>query len=191
MLSKRFTRRETVLMGILALLVLMAGYIMLIHRPVTESLTTIAIQQESADTENMILELKSQMLVDMKTELESIRTDPTAVEIPDYDNLRKVMVFLNTTLSSTVDYDLNFQQVTMPEEGKIVRRVIDMTFQCDSYGAAKAVVDALHASPYRCQLGDLAMVPMTREGNPESAADSLSSGGVSVTLTATFFERLA
>lgn len=176
-------------MGVLAVLLLAAGYLMLIHRPVTAQLEQLAVRQEEAETQNMILEVKATLLDEMRAELKAIRADPDAVEIPGYDNLRKVMVFLNATLASTMDYDLNFRQVALPEEGRTVRRVIDMSFQCADYVTAREVVGALHASPYRCQLGDLAMAPIVDE--TDGVGGDLNGGGVSVTLTITFFERLS
>lgn len=186
-LSKQFTRREKVLMVILAVLLLAAGYFWLVHQPVETALASIAQQQANADDLIMVLEIKSKRLDEMRAELETIRSDPGTVEIPTYDNLQKVMIFLNKTLAATTDYDLSFQQVVMPEAGNIIRRTIDMTFQCPSYTAARAVATQLHASPYRCQLGDLSILPAANE-NGVSRSDDLTQGAVSVSLSITFFE---
>lgn len=189
-LSKQFTRREKILMVLLAVLLLAGGYFRLIHLPVTVALSDIAARQTEADGQIIVLEVKLQKLTEMRAELERIRSDPALVSIPDYDNLQRVMVFLNMTLAAAADYDLSFQQVELPTEGQVVRRTIDMTFQCASYNTARAVIGALHASPYRCQLGGLSILPAANVDGAERS-DDLTMGPVSVSLSVTFFELKA
>lgn len=187
-LSKQFTRREKVLLCILGLILVGSTYYFAVHQPVETALRELTLQQEDARSSIMILEIKAQRLSEMRAELEEILARPNPPETPKYDNLQQVMVFLNTILGSTADYSLSFQPVEAPEEGSVIRRVIQMSFTCPSYGEARSVVEALRGCVYRCQLSNLSMSPAARER--EQSAD-LTAGAVQVSLTATFFESLS
>lgn len=187
-LSKQFTRREKVLLCILGLLLVGATYYFAVHQPVESALRTLTFQQDDARNSLMILEVKEERLSQMRAELEEILAQPNPSETPKYDNLQQVMVFLNAILGSTADYSLSFQPVEAPEEGAVVRRVIQMSFICPSYEEARAVVESLRDCVYRCQLSALSMAPAARD-LVESA--DLTTGAVQVSLTATFFESLS
>lgn len=187
-LSKQFTRREKVLLCILGLILVGSAYFFAVHQPVETALQELRLQQEEAQSGIMILEIKAQRLDDMRAELNEILSQPDPSETPKYDNLQQVMVFLNAILGSTADYSLSFQPVEPPEEGAVVRRVIQMSFTCPTYEEARSVVESLRGCVYRCQLGSLSMSPAARE-REQSAG--LAGGPVQVSLTATFFESLA
>ena len=72
------------------------------------------------------------------------------LSIADYDNLQPVMFELNSILASTQDYSLSFSTVDASQT--IVRRSISIAFTTDSYASAKAVLQQLHDSSYRCML---------------------------------------
>ena len=60
------------------------------------------------------------------------------------------MFELNSILASTQDYSLSFSTVDASQT--IVRRSISIAFTTDSYASAKAVLQQLHDSAYRCML---------------------------------------
>ena len=70
-----------------------------------------------------------------------------------FDNLQPVMLELHTILADTRDYSLFFGTVDTPQS--IVRREISVSFTSDSYSAAKAVLQRLHDSLYRCMLNNI------------------------------------
>lgn len=183
LLSKQFTRREKVLLVILSLLLIGAAYFFGVHRPVTEALEKLYIQQADAEAQITVLDVKERRMSEMEAELEAIFAMPNTAETPKYDNLQQLMLFLNAILASTSDYDLNFQPVQAPEDGRVVRRVIDMTFTSPSYTAARAVVEDLRDCTFRCQLGALTMAP--------AGTENLTEGAVQVKLQLTFFEAYA
>lgn len=187
-LSKQFTRREKVLMTVLALLMVGAAYFFAVHQPVEASLEQIAARRDEAGLEVMVLEAKQARLDEMRRELEEILAQPNAPETPKYDNLQQLMVFLNAIMGPATDYSLSFQNVEAPEEGQIVRRVVDMSFTCTDYGAARAAVEHLRDCPFRCQIGALTMAPAG--AGQDAPAAGLTGGAVQVSLSITFFESL-
>lgn len=187
-LSKQFTRREKVLLAILGLLLVGAAYYFAVQQPVQSALDTLTYQQEDVSSEILALQAKEQRLSEMRAELEEILSQPNAAQTPHYDNLQALMVFLNALLGSTSDYSLNFRPVELPEDGTVVRRVIDMSFTCAGYEQARSAVESLRDCVYRCQLGDLRMAPVT--AGQEQGGDVAASGALQVNLTVTFFESV-
>ena len=188
-LSKQFTRREKVLLVILALLLLFAFYFLGVHRPVTTSLVRIQEESETVATELTVLEAKEQRMIQMQQELDEILSQPNVAEIPTYDNLQQVMDFLNTVLSSASEYSLSFQSLQQPESGSILRRSMQMTFISPSYDGARSMIGQLQNCPYRCQLSDFSMTPASVDGQSQDAA-ALLDGPVQVSVTVTFYENL-
>ena len=65
------------------------------------------------------------------------------------------MFELNSILASTQDYSLSFS--TVDASKTIVRRSISIAFTTDSYASAKAVLQQLHDSAYRCMLDSVSL----------------------------------
>ena len=189
-LSKQFTRREKILLVILALLLLFAAYFLAVHLPVTEALADIQAQKENISSDLMVLEAKQQRMEQMQAELDKILSQPNVAEIPAYDNLQQVMDFLNTVLRSTSEYTLSFQGLQQPEKGDILRRAMQMTFACPSYAEARSVIEQLQNCAYRCQISDFSMAPLVTEKQARDTNAALLDAPVQVSLTVTFYESL-
>ena len=189
-LSKQFTRREKVLLIILALLLLFAVYFLAVHRPVTEALDRIQAESETVSADLMVLEAKQQRMEQMQKELDEILAQPNVAEIPTYDNLQQVMNFLNTVLHSANEYSLSFQSLQQQEDNSILRRAMQMTFVTLSYKEARDMISQLQNCPYRCQLSDFSIAPATADGQSRDTVAALLDGPVQVSLTVTFFEKL-
>lgn len=187
-LSKQFTRRERVLLVILALLLLFAVYFLAVHRPVTEALDRIRIERENVSADLLVLEAKQQRMEQMRKEVDEILSQPNVAEIPTYDNLQQVMNFLNTVLSSASGYTLNFQSLQQPEEDAILRRTMQIAFVAASYDGARSMVEQLQNCPYRCQISDFSITPAAMEGRAQDTA-ALLDGPVQISATVIFYEN--
>ena len=111
----------------------------------------------------------------MERELEEIfalAEEPRA--LADYDNLQPVMMELHTVLTGT-EYSLSFGTVDTSQH--IVRREISLSFTCSGYDTAKAVLQRLHDSLYRCMLSNITI-------SLGQAAD----GGAAVSGSLVYFE---
>ncbi len=188
-LTRQFTRREQVLLLILAALFLFAVYFLGVHLPVNEALERTRAEREAVSADVAVLEAKQQHMDRMRQELGVILSQPHVTEIPTYDNLQRVMEFLNTILSPAEDYSLSFQGPRQSEDSAILRREMQMSYVSPSYPAAREVLERLQNCPFRCQLSALSMEPFAGDGQSNTDA-ALTDGPVQVSLTVTFFENV-
>lgn len=185
-MSRKFTPRETVLLLLLSVLLLLLGYDYLVHRPVSSAMEQADAALQNAAVQIEVETVKARRMAEMQQALEQLSADPGSVpQIADYDNTRNVVWLLNTALAPSEDYNLVFSPVVFEES--IARRTIDMTFTCADYDTAKGIIQALSASPYRCEIS---AVTLTADGTAAQNAD-LSRDSVAVKLTITFFEYAA
>lgn len=175
-MKRKLTVREWVLLGVLAVLVAVSGYVMLFYMPVTAGRDNALSEAETCKLELEAAQLRLEEKRRMERELEEIfsRTEQP-LSLAAYDNLQPVMMELYAILDGAEDYSLSFG--TVDTEEPIVRRSISLTYTANSYTAAKAILQRLHDSAYRCML-DSVNVSIGRE------ADGL----VSVDSTIVFFE---
>lgn len=175
-MKRSLTAREWILLGVLAAVAAVSGYVMLFYLPVTaqrdaarEETELCRLQVEAAQVR---LEEKRRMERELK-DLFAGEVEP--VRLANYDNLQPVMLELNTVLSGTEDYSLSFSTVDTSQT--IVRRSISLSFTSGSYEAARATLRQLCGSAYRCLL-DSVDLSIGRE----------SGGSVSVNGVLLFFE---
>ncbi len=188
-LTRQFTRREQVLLLILAVLFLFTVYFLGVHLPVTEALERVRAEREAVSADVAALEAKQRRMDRMRQELEVILSQPHVAEIPTYDNLQRVMDFLNAVLSPAEDYSLSFQGPRQAGDSAILRREMQMSYVSPSYPAAREVLERLQNCPFRCQLSALSMEPFAGDGQSNTDA-ALTDGPVQVSLTVTFFENV-
>lgn len=153
-MKRKLTAREWILLGVLAVISVVSGYVMLFYLPVTAARDSALAEAENCKLELEAVQLRLTEKQRMERELEEIFTREKApVSLAAYDNLKPVMVELNTVLNGTEDYSLSFGTVDTSQN--IVRREISISFTCGSYHAAKEVLQRLHDSMYRCMLNDI------------------------------------
>ena len=185
-LSKQFSLREKILLLILAILALLAAYYFAVHRPVTETIEKCAIESDELNTEITILSAKKQKKDDMLLELEQIKASGDTAVVPDYDNLDRIVAFLNNVLSNTENYSLSVSGVVKAEDSSgIVRRSMVLKFTCPDYNSAKEAINKLQNSSFCCRLG-----AMTFSRSGEQSSRSILEGPVAVTINITFFEHI-
>ena len=175
-MRRKLTPREWMLISVLAILAIVCGYIMLFYNPTTAARDAALAQTESCKEQ---IEAEQIRLVEkqrMERELDEIfAQNPNPLGLADYDNLQPVMVELNSILSSTQSFNLNFATVNTSES--LVRREISIDFTCGSNAAARNVLQRLHDSSYRCMLNNISI-------NLGQTADSTASVNGSIV----FFE---
>lgn len=192
-LSRQFTRREKILLLILAALLLFAVYFYAVSRPTSAVMESTQSQIENLKTEIAILDAKKQRMDAMQSELDTLHSSASAMPIPAYDNLQQLMVFLNNVLDGTNDYTLSFPSLDLPVEDSgsdIVRRHLQMTFVSPNYAAARQTLNQLQACPFCSQLKDVSIIPVTESRNALGQNASLLGNPVQVTLTMSFYENM-
>ena len=173
-MKKQLTVREKVLMCILAVLLIVCAYYYAFSTPVMQKVTEYEGEIQFLEEQNQILDAQVEKMNLMKAELEAIASGEmgTVNEIPAYDNSFYVMHSLSVILEKADTYQVNF--VEEEHEEAIVRRNINMTYQCDTYEDAKAIFEQIHDSEYRTLIKDVSY---------RNSGESYS-----VTLTFTYFE---
>ena len=155
-MRRQLTTREWMLLALLGVILLASGYMLLFYMPMTAERDRCLGEAESCRAEIEAAQLRLEEKRRMERELEALFSAETPpLSIADYDNLQPVMFELNSILASTQDYSLSFSTVDASQT--IVRRSISIAFTTDSYASAKAVLQQLHDSAYRCMLDSVSL----------------------------------
>ena len=175
-MKRKLTPRELLLLGVLAVLAIVVGYITLFYMPTTAARDSALDEAESCKQQIDAARVRLAEKQRMERELDEIfEQNPNPLGLADYDNLQPVMVELNTILAATQSYSLNFATVDATQS--IIRREINITFTCNNYATAKIVLQRLHDSIYRCMLNNVSI-----------SRGRSSDGTVSVSGSIVFFE---
>lgn len=142
----------------LALVLVGFSYYLLFLKPLREELSDIEAQSLALDSEIAIASAKVGKMNTMQAELDELMALPAEelTEIAPYDNAKVVMTQLNGILRNSDEYDLNFRDPVIESDGT-VRRVVAMKFNCRDYNGAKAIIDALQASHWRCLINSISL----------------------------------
>lgn len=177
-MKRAFTTREKVMLLVLTVLLIVIAYFKLILEPINNSIDEY--QSETAAEQDEILQNTALLtrMNQMQKELEEIYAAGDPTPIPNYDNSGKLLVELNSILSASVDYSLDFGQVSALNDGYIMCRPINMAFTTNTYAETRAIIDALHNSDFINQISDISV----------QFENSGSSGNVQVNLYITYFE---
>lgn len=183
MMNRKFTKRETFLLTILALLLLGAVYYNVVWQSYTAGIAEAQIRQNEAEMQYYDESARAVQMNKMKDELEKITSSgEEKAPIAEYNNAENVMQTLSTVLSETETYSLSFSPVSF--EDVLARRVVNMTFTCNNYTEAKDILTRLQDCGYRCQLGNLGITASAADG----LAPDIKTTPVSITVAVTFFE---
>lgn len=196
MMKRALSTGERALLVFLGILVICVAYYFLVHRSVEDSLSDINAQKENAQLGIKLADAKLQKMQNMQYELDTINVNKVNTSVPEYDNLAKEIVFLNTVLAGTSDYTINFASVNSTEG--IVRRVTNISFTSSSYNASCTIIRLLQDCKYCCRIGDVTMDPIRVYDSGTSTyydynydADySILRNPLTVNVSMTFYERV-
>ena len=174
MMDREFTPREKGMLLVLAVLLLALGYMKLFYAPV---------QQAVEDNQQRQTELQDQALIEQTRALkmQAGNAVPDA-QVPDYDNVQRVMIELNAILARAQEYSLAFDDVSLDDSG-LVRRPVELTFKTADYAAAREIINDLYHCRYRCSIQDVSIYA------DEDGTDITAAPGAVTQLTAVFLER--
>ena len=170
-MNRSLTAREWTLLALLGVLALVSGYLLLFYTPVTQrrddALAAAELCRMDLEAAQVRLAEKQRMEQVLDT-LFAKNSDP--VSLAPYDNIQPVMFELHGILSAAQDYSLSFRSVDAT--GSIVRRGIALSFTSGSYVGARAILQQLHDSAYRCMVDGLSLSMGSRDG-PVSVSATL------------------
>lgn len=185
-MSNRISSRDRVLLVVLAVLLIGVCYYMFFYQPTQAELQSVATQIAEVEDQTNIALAKANSMKGMQEELDEILSRPAEeiTEIAPYDNAKVVMTQLNGILSASENYSLNFKDPDIQADGT-VRRVVEMSFDCNDYNSAKTIIKALSSNRWRCLINSISLE--TKEGNgnhaptaAEVAAEALEGTGLIV-----------
>ncbi|MCQ2463917.1 MAG: hypothetical protein MJ177_11065 [Clostridia bacterium] len=186
MSNSKLSKKDIVLVGLLAVIVIGVVYYMCFLTPLKKEISSVSGQCGELDLQITELEAKAASMDGMQKELDEIfkRPKKEITEIAPYDNAKTVMNFLNGILARSNEYSLSSPDPVIGEDG-MVRRVVNLSFTCSKYSTAKSILKSLASWNYRCLLGNVTV--SAGDGDDGNAA-SVNKSGVSVSATMTFFE---
>ena len=155
-MNRKLTRRETVLLLILAVLVITLGYYNLIFQPIQEQKAQYMDNASQERQELDVAQVQAAQMEKMEQAVEAIRAGGLDKAIPQYDNSGALMRELYRILDSSSEYAVDFSAPT-DRDGYIVLRPVSLSFQTETYQQARAIVDALADSGNLNQISDLSI----------------------------------
>ena len=190
MLTYTFSRREKTLILVLAIFVVAIAWYMLVFTSTTEQIEKLQSETAMVDDETAIASAKVTQMAYMKNIIEKRKAEGvTPRPIPYYDNMTRLMARLDAVMSVTDSYQLSFGEVDSGSSSYILRPV-SISFNCNSYATAEAVVEALATGPYPCVVDSVSIVDntyrYTSSGLLSRTATNVNCSG---TVHVTFFEK--
>ncbi len=152
-MNRAFTQREKVLLLVLAVLIIVIGYVKLILQPINEEIESyegLTMEEQTAFSANQIKAARMNL---MEKEIEKAKAKGVRREVPAYDNSSNLLPGLYQIMESSVDYSLDFGELVY--DGNVVQRPVEMTFQTRTYKQARAIIDKLYRSGYAMQITDV------------------------------------
>ena len=177
MMDREFTPREKGMLLVLAVLLLALGYMKLFYAPVQQAVEDNQQRQTELQDQALIEQTRALKMQVMEKELEELKAGNAVpdAQVPDYDNVQRVMIELNAILARAQEYSLAFDDVSLDDSG-LVRRPVELTFKTADYAAAREIINDLYHCRYRCSIQD-------------DATDITAAPGAVTQLTAVFLER--
>lgn len=152
----KISKREKVMLAVLFVMLIGAAYYLLFLTPNTEKKASLEAEIASMDDQLVMAQARAVGLKQMQQELEAMKASDTEIkEVPPFDNSKKLMESLHLILGQAVQYTVNFSGIS--EEDGIVRRNVNLSYQCTTYDAARTILQNIHDGKYPCVLLDVSI----------------------------------
>lgn len=170
MLHYTFSKREKVLLVILAVILLALLWFMLVWQGSANEKMRLDAEIAETEAQTLVANNKVAKLASMQEAVGAQKsTGAKPANLPDYDNTTALMAQLNTILNTTKDYRLSFDDLDFSSEG-VVSRGVTITFGCDSIEAGRAVMTQLEQGPYACIIDSATIASTSSADNRTSNA---------------------
>ena len=143
-----FSRKEKLMIIVLAILLIGLLYYRFIHISVNERITSAKndaqVLQQELDLANARLKKAQGM---------ESKMGPGMSKMGSYNSSKAETAFLNTVLANVPSYTVSFDEVTRDKNQ--IRRNFQLRFTTDSYDSAVNIIKNLTEGEYRCLIGDV------------------------------------
>lgn len=177
MMKREFTTREKVMLVVLAVLLLVVGYAKLILEPINQQIETYQAETQNYQMLITAEASKAAQLSQLQQKVDALRESGQTRQIPEYDNLQKVMTQLNGVLGAASEYALSFGATSSIDY--VFVRPMSITFTANSYADARAIIQQLNDG-YMNQISSMTCA-FTRQD---------SATVMQVSLEITYYERM-
>lgn len=183
MLKYTFSSREKALIVVLAVILLAFAWYQFVWVGVQSQIATLTTQISDEQTQYSVDTAKLSRMTSMESSIKQYQADGLVKRsMPTYDNIQNVMWFLSATLTPTTSYQLTFDAIDTSTAG-VVKRGVTITFGCDSYASAKAVLSNLVNGSYPAEL---TKVMITDNSAAKTSTGVVGTGSTSATASASF-----
>ncbi len=177
-LTKDFSTNEKILIAVLLAVILSAAYYLFVYRTVDENINALVSDRQALESQLQIVTEQVERLEAMSQQLGN---DTVRSYMPSYNSSKKELDFLNSTLSGTDDYMVNF--TTLTRNGDQINRGFKLQFTAKNFAQAENIFKTLEDSEIRCLIGDYII-------NPIEDDEHLLDGQVQVVLNGSFYETM-
>ena len=185
MLTYTFSRREKILILVMAIILVVVAWYMLVFQRTTNEITRLEGEISTTQSQITIEQGRLAQMNAMKAAIEQYKASGVAAHpVPNYDNVTAVMSELNAVLARTAAYSLSFDALDRDTSSEYVLRGVRADYTCDSMATAESVVTDLANGPYPCSIDSVSIT----DGAASSSRVS-SSGTVSASIHITYFEK--
>lgn len=170
MLNYTFSKREKVLLLILAVILLALLWFVFVWQNVSNEKLRYDADIAEAQAQVLVANNKASKLVVMQEVIDAQKAAGVKPSnLPDFDNTTALMAQLDSILATTTDYRLAFDDLNFGDEG-VVTRGVTITFGCDSIEAGRAVMTALENGRFACFVDSATITSTDRSDNRTSNA---------------------
>ena len=152
-LSRDFTRREKILLLLLALILVGLVYYRFVDQTVREAVTTARTESEALNSEITAYESRLMHLRDLQNQLDTMEEENNLSYMPSYNASKEEVAFLNDILANTINYSISFSNVT--RAGDQIRRMFTLQYETTTLEEASLVMQKLCSYENRCRVGDI------------------------------------
>lgn len=152
-MKKEFTKREKILLLVLAVLVIGLGYYKFVLQPINNKITDYRNMESEVQLEYEQNQVKAARMSMMQKEIQKSQAKGIRRTVADYDNSVNLMPELYKIMKSSLDYSLDFGELVFEED--FVKRPVQITYETSTYRQARAIIDKLYNSQYAMQVDDL------------------------------------
>ena len=174
-LSRDFTRAETILILVLALILLGLVYYQVVDKNVRETVANAETEAQMLQTELDAAQAQLATARAIKNSMDQLEAEGKLSWMGSYNNSKEEVAFLNGILGGTLRYSVSFADVT--RVGNQIRRNFTLEYVTPDYLSAQEIIDQLCQSRNRCLVGDVSCSIGTDDA-------------VTVRQTATFYETM-
>lgn len=189
-LSREFSRREKLLILIMVLILVFAGYYKFVFQATKNTIEESNQKAAAYEAELITIQIQLDRMEQMRQELEKEKSNASMSYMFSYNNINAEIEFLHQILDdTTLDYRLSFSDVM--RDGDQIRRPVSIQFTAADYDTAERIINSLENCRMRCLISQVQAnaVEYNYYANRAESRD-LQNSAVSASCSVIFYETM-